>query len=360
MIPFLIVFFIGWLLFFIGFMLQIHDAKDIYATTFYYSPEIIAVAAGPVVVVVGFLHAAFSGPVSAFLGMPASFFSILCSMGFGYNIYDILSLVYYKHVLMPPSAKLDNFVKTEGWLKLVGSCLASLAWMFIMISWNFFVYHWKPIQADIIVDEDGNLTGNNYLTRMRRSVMFAGVARKVASVVILLLSASWCLYIAGVVQETRGMANATIGTNATTFSDRNLSVPLPFSTWASCVVGLLAILSASTHAGAYGGASTAMGVSTAFLGMLFIASVGYVGLDKAILIHINCHIKTWNCYILDTTVPKYLIYQLSGALGMCLWWACLAALWPLYFKEYEVVRAPMAYRQERQQVQQDDETVPLL
>lgn len=354
-IPLLVLFSLGWLVFFVGFMLRIHDTAN-YTDTFEYFPEILAIAAGPVLVVFGFLHAATSGTISATVGTLTSFVSVFCCMGFGYALYVMSTAVYYSYVWKPRSSFV--VIRTWSWLELGGSFIASLAWMCVLISWNFFSYHRQYAQVETIVDDEGNLTQNNFSrSRPRRNVAFAGIARKIAVVILLLLGASWCLYVAGIIEETRGK-NGTI-----MFNDGNLSVPLPYSTWASCLVGLIVILSASGHAGSYGGASTAMGIFTSILSMLLATSVGYVGLALAMEVHNYCY--NMNCILNPTTIiPKHVIYQLSGALGMCFWWACLSALWPCYFKETQVIlnsrRNTRLYQQYMRHQVEEDEDVPLL
>jgi len=203
------------------------------------------------------------------------------------------------------------------------------------------------------VDDDGNVTERHHSrsTGPRRNTIFAGIARKLAVVVLFLLGVSWSLFVAGVIEDTRKF-NLT--------DSDSLSVPMDFGTWSTCVVGFFAILAAVGHAGAYGGASTAMGVFTAILGMLFIASSGYVGLSIANILHFDCVYAKQNCSIGHTTV-----FELSGALGMCVLWACLAALWPFYFKETDAIRNSrrndrVHQHYMRHQVQEDGETEPLL
>ncbi len=350
-VPMLAVFSLGWLLCFVGFMMSVHRKER---DTFWYIPDILA-SIGPVVVVVEFLHAALPGRISAFLGSISSFVGVFCYMGFGYLVCGSSTDVYYKYVLV--SNKNQVTLYREVWLTLVGSYLASFAWMYVLIARNCFSYDRVNRGVETIVDDQGHLTDANQSSAIgpRRNIIFAGMARKLAVVVLFLLGASWCLYVAGVIEETR---NTNLPANT------SVSVPLDFPTWASCVVGLFAIFSAVGHAGAYGGASTAMGVFTAILGMFFIACSSSIGFWIAILLHWSCG-HQWNCSIWHSTVPRYMIYQISGTLSMCVFWACLAALWPFYFKETDVVqnsrRNTRVHQQfMRQQVQEYDERVPLL
>ena len=351
-IPLLIVFSLGWLVYVIGFVLLLNDKDAKKATEFYFehTPRYLAAAGGLLTAVLAFLHAASPGPLSAFLGSLTGFVSVFSCMGFGHVIYSTTIPVYNSTL----SKSMD--ISNETWLMFVGSYVAVVSWMFVFIAWNCFTYDWKFVQVVHIVDEDGNFTDNSYPARLRRNVLFAGVARKLAAVVLLFVGASWCLYITGLSEEIR--ANHTMGV----ISEEGIQ--LPFHRWAVCVVGLLAFLSAVGHAGAFGGGGTAMGIFTCILGIFFLTSVGYTSLSLAIEVYTTCH-KNDNCYILDTVIRKFTIYQLSGGLALCLSWACLVALWPFYFRETESTRrernSARFHQQFMRQVQDSyEERVPLL
>ena len=309
------------------------DNKNVHNIPYY-----VAAVTGPIIVVFGFLHAASSGPISAIFGSITSFVSVICFAGFGYVQYESSVLVYHNTISVDDE---------KTWrMMLVGSYVAGLSWMLILVTWNCFTYDWKRIQIEDIVDEEGNVMEPAPQCTWNRKVIFAGVARKLAGVILLLVAASWCLYITGVASlHSSGI---------------NLAFRTPFNVWAVCVIGLLVFLAAAGHAGAYGGASTAMGVCTSILGMLFVASVGCTAFSLGIFIDELCR-SGMNCYISDTEIPKSFIYELSGSLGMCLAWACVVALWPLY-KETERVRNSRRSASSLGQVQDDsiDERVPLL
>ena len=355
-IPLLVVFSLGWLLYMIGFIKLLNDKKNADNKKTAGSknvdniPYYVAAVTGPIIVIFGFLHAASSGPISAIFGSVTSFVSVFCFAGFGYVQYESSFRVYETTI---SGKKLD-----DTWLMLVGSYVAGLSWMLILVTWNCFTYDWKRIQMEDIVDEEGNVMEPAPQSMWNRNVIFAGVARKLAGVILVFVAASWCLYITGLDYEVKH--NSTI-----VVSSYSTGIYLQFNVWAVCAIGLLVFLAAAGHAGAYGGASTAMGVCTSILGMLFVASVGYTALSLGIHVNELCRSGT-NCYILDTAIPKSIIYELSGSLGMCLAWACVVALWPFYFKETERVqnsrRSASSRREYLRQVQDDsiDERVPLL
>jgi len=347
----LIGFSLGWVLYAIGFILLLNNKDEKRANNFEHTPRYLAAAGGLLTVVLAFLHAASSGPLSAFLGALTGFVSAFSSMGFGYVIYSTTTSVY--NFTLSKGVEVRN----ETWLMFVGSYVAVASWMLVMAAWNHFIYDWKFVQVVNVVDEDGNFTDNSYSARLSRNVIFAGIARKVAAVVLLFVGGSWCLYITGLSQEIRA-------SHAVDFSSEG-GIQLPFHVWAVCVVSLLAFLSAVGHAGAYGGGSTAMGIFTCILGMFFLTSVGYTSLSLAIKVYSLCHYEHKNCYVLDTEISKSTIYQLSGGLGMCLSWACLVALWPFYFRETESTmrerRSARSHQQYMRQVQDSyEERVPLL
>lgn len=352
-LPLLVVFSLGWLVYIIGFILLMVDKDGKKTTNYDHIPHFLAVTSGPLIVLTALLHAALSGPISAILGLVTSLLSVLCFSGLGHTLY-VSSLSVYDSIHHDGRGK---GVDGKSVLMFVGSLIAGLSWTLVMMAWNCFTYDWKAIESDDIVDEEGNFADPPPLSRSDKNVMFAGVARKLAVVVLLLLATSWCLFLTGLDDQ--------IHSNYTAYATPSSEVNLQFNVWTVSVVGLLVILAAAGHAGSYGGASTAMGVFTSLLGMLLITSVGYTAHHLGMVVYYKCHTGV-NCYIVDTSIHRYTIYQLSGALGMCLAWALVLALWPFYFKETERVQGARRRRRRQHdylsQVQDNslDERVPLL
>lgn len=350
-IPSLVVFSLGWVTYVVGFILFMVDGDGKRSSSnpnFDRIPYFLAVTSGPFLVLTALLHAALSGPFSAILGLVTSLISVVCFSGFGYVLYVSSVSVY-------DSIHHEKGVDVKSTVMFVGSLIAGFSWMLVMMAWHFFVYDWKVIESnDNIVDEEGNFAEPPPIFR---NTIFSGIARKVAAVVLLVLAASWCLFLTGLDDE--------IHSNYTAHASPANEVSLQFSLWTLSVVGLLVILAAAGHAGSYGGASTAMGVCTSLLGMLFLTSLGYTTHHLSMGVYHKCHHGV-NCYIVDTSIPSYMIYQLSGSVGMCLAWACVLALWPFYFKVTQRVLTARRRRRRQQdylrQVQDDslDERLPLL
>ena len=326
-LPTLLVFSVGWVIYTIGFILLVADESGTKRSSNYDRiPHYLTIASGPFVVLTALPHAALSGPISIMFGFVTSLLSVPCFSGFGYALYDSALLIY--NSLHPSRGERD--VHTKNVLIFVGSLIAVFSWMLVMMAWSCFTYDWKVTESnDYVVDGEANFVGAPPHSRADRNIMFAGIARKLAAVVLLFFAANWCLFLTGLDDE--------IYSNFTAHAISN-EVNLQFNIWTVSVVGLLVILAAAGHAGSYGGASTAMGVCASFLGMLFITSVGYTAHCLGMTVYHNCHDEEMNCYIFDTSIPRYIIYQLSGAVGMCVAWACILALWPCYFKVTEEVQ----------------------
>lgn len=356
-LPPLLTFALGWVVYTVGFILLVvdgHGTNSSSNSNYDRIPHFLVIASGPLLVLTALPHAALSGPSSTIFGFIASILSVPCFSGFGYAMYDSALPVYSSlH-----SSGGEKEVEVKNVLMFVGSLIAVFSWMLVTMAWNCFAYDWKMIESnDYVVDGEGNFVDPPPLSRGDRNVIFAGIARKLAAVGLLFLAANWCLFLTGLDDEIH--SNVT----AHTISGE---VNLRFNVWTVSVVGLFVILAAAGHAGAYGGASTAMGVCTSFLGMLFLTSVGYTSHCLGMAIYHQCYDGA-NCYILNTSIPRYIIYQLSGAVGMCLAWAFILALWPFYFKVTERVQGVRWRRKRRRdylrQVQDDnsvDERQPLL
>ena len=355
MVPSLSLFALGWLVYLVGFIMLLVNERKENINNYDRIPHFLVVIVVPFLVLAVLTHAALSGPLSAFFGLLASLLSVVCFTGYGHILYDT-AIPIYKNLHDDGATGVD----AEIIIMFIGSLIASMSWVLVMVAWNFFTYNWRVIESnDYVVDEEGNFTDLPPPAMGFINIFFSGFARKLAALVLVFLAASWCVFVTGLNEEIRR--------NFTSHAIQSDEVDLQFSVWMVSVVGFLVILAAAGHAGAHGGASLAMGICSSLLGMLFLTSVGYTTHRVGMAIFHKCQ-GGENCNILYTSIPKYLIYQLSGTIGMCVAWACLLALWPFYFKVTERVqearRRKRWQREYRRQTQFDDdsldERMPLL
>ena len=240
MLPALLVFSVGWVIYTVGFILLVADVRGTKRSSNYDRiPHFLAIASGPFVVLTA---------LPIMFGFVTSLLSVPCFSGFGYALYDSALPIY--NSLHPSRGERDVHMKNV--LIFVGSLIAVFSWMLVMMAWSCFTYDRKVTESnDYVVDGEANFVGPPPHSRADRNIMFAGIARKLAAVVLLFFAANWCLFLTGLDDE--------IYSNFTAHAISN-EVNLQFNIWTVSVVGLLVILAAAGHAGSYGGASTAMGV----------------------------------------------------------------------------------------------------
>ena len=340
---------LGWLVYLVGFALLMEEDKQDSVDRFDRLPHYITAAAPPLLVLVVVLHAAFMGLASALLGLLTALVSIAGFCGIGYVLYSCaVSMWLHLH---PTSDK--SILDVNCIVMFVGTLIISLSWMFIMVIWNYFTYQrqqWNGNENDDVVDEDG--TPSTPPPAPSLPAPFAGVARKMAVVFLVMKVSTWCVLVSGIDKQSHN--TSTAGGLEVTAGGLELS----FDLWVACVVGILLVVTATMQAAAYGRASAMIGVLTAILGMLYQVCVGHLVLSISIAIYHQC---SDNCSI--STIPRYELYQLCGGGGGCVLWGCVLGLWPFYRKvEIEHVLSQHTVHQRRNDVLQHQysEQLPLL
>lgn len=314
---------LGWLVYVVGFtLLMVRGDASSHHPRMDYLPHYIAVAAPPCLVVLAGFHATLFGLASSILGLFAAVLSVACFSGVGYVLYTCAFILY---------GYLD-FGKDKGRdmkyiLMFTGTLLSTLSWLAVMVMWNYFPYKlpWGTVHSfDDVVDEDGNMTPPPPPIP-KDPPPFAGVARKVAMVVLMLEAASWCVLITGIDDQVHW--NSSI-----TYYHTSEEPVLSFGTWVVCIVGVLLVLSAVLHAAANGSASALMGIMTSVLSILYVTCLGHLVFSVSIDIYHRCR-DGRQCTV--STIPNSHLYQLFGGVASGVLWAGVLALWPFYFKPVE-------------------------
>lgn len=301
---------VGWVVYLVGFILLMVKTSS----KFDHLPYYVSAATPPILLLLGLLHAAFSGLASSTLGLLASLLSVVCFSSVGYVLY-ICSLELYV-LLHSGTGWYVSDVKCI--LMFVGTLVMSLSWTLTLMLWNYFTYK----QCNDFL-ASGYVDGNtSYMTSpiSKNPPPFAGIARKLAGLLLVLKAGSWCLLITGM--------DSMIHVNASTHHVHDIYKEtdlLPFGTWAVCTMGMLLVISATMHAAANGRASMLMGALTSLLSMLYLICIGHLVYSLSIRIY---HEGV-------DAVSRYELYQLSGGIGTGVFWAGVLALWPFYYKTPE-------------------------
>lgn len=346
-----VTFALGWLTYLSGFIiLMYNEDHSSPVANLDHVPHYVVTTCGPFLVVLAVLHAAvLPSFISALLGFFGAILSVINFSCAGYVLYSSGLSIF-------ESGEEAN-IDIKFMLIFVGCILTGVSWTFILMLWNCFTYKRlsnSHINDDYVIDEEGNMATPPEVPK--DPPLLAGVARKVAIVFLVLQTGCWCFFISGVDAEVH---NGTL-----VEKDGFEELSLHFSTWIASTVGALLIIAAVMHAGATGGASTAMGVFTSLLSMLFLTCMGYIVNDHAASVYQECYGTTLRCFISE--IPKYILYQLCGGLGTCVLWACVLALWPFYYKADENIGELRRKRRQQRnyllriQEQPSHERIPLL
>ena len=343
---------VGWLLYLVGFSILMINTEG--GAAFEHLPYYVATAAPPILMLLAVLHITLYGLPSALLGSLAAVSSVVCFTCSGYVLYSS-ALVLYNYIHFSDAG---DKLEVRYVLMLAGTLMTSLSWMFIGMLWTQFSYKrpWRGDEgSDYVVDEDGTMRSPP--PPQRDPFPFAGIARKVAIVFLFLQAGSWCVLVSGI--DSQVDANSSLYE----FEDNPIEVPLPFSKWTICVIGVLLIIAAPTHAWANRGASAVAGIFASILSILYLACIGHAVWALGIDIHSRCmYDEVDDCFV--SMLPRYELYQICGGLGTCVFWACVLALWPFYYKPVENVQEMRRNIERRRgyymQNHNSEESVPLL
>ena len=147
-------------------------------------------------------------------------------------------------------------------------------------------------------------------------VGFAGIARKIAIPFVILSFAGWVVFIYGV--HLMPMTHS-------------YSFPYDLGYWGAILPALLLYLAALLHAWCSNNvASIMLGIFTSLLSMLFLVCMGQVIHQVGINIFCRGELTGTACPPEPTTIPAWRIWQFSGGLAACVFWACVLILWPFY------------------------------
>lgn len=348
---------LGWLIYLVGFLLlTVSDDEDRYdnisnrTTSFNHISHYLAAGSGPILVVVSISHAALPGLLGSLLGLLSAIMGVLYVSSVGYALYTSALVVYtsfHKDDLDFEDFELNGDINNRDVLMLLGGLSSCISWTAVLMLWNFFVSNWEVNDSRTLLRDDDHVEGS--LRRgnrnSKRAVPFAGVARKLAVVLLVAMVGSWCVFVLGI-----DMKDTTCSLIYSSYSEPALS----FAVWAVSTVGVLLVISAVMHAGTTRDASTVMGVFTSLLSSLFVVCMGHVTFGLGISLYDSCS----EDFCSMASIHRYELYQLFGGLGTLVCWACVCALWPFYSK------APSAAGSRRWQADdvfvQSEERIPLL
>ena len=270
MVP-LALFVMGWTVYAVGFIWTLiiarsqnndSDAKPAHAAVDF--PYYIVLVGGPFVYLSGVLHAILPGLASTIAWMLIVYFNTAYFASLGWVMYtNGLNSTNVNSSLQLRQTGLDQEYNTRAWLMFLGTLFALLCWCSLLILTVF--YRSKGDQDKNIDHSQEFLSAyRTHVTHTTKSqIPFTGVSRILSIPAVIISAVGWCVYVAGYWDILNTEPNKI-------FDDR--SKPVVFTTF---IIGPLFYLASLLHAGC-SGRSSAIGVMTALLHALYVASAGFV------------------------------------------------------------------------------------
>lgn len=302
------VFIIGWSVYLAGFkwLKESELQQDSNHSSSSSTPSHLILIGGPIICLIGVVHAALPGLASLVVGAISAFVStvyFVCAGDVAYesglNISETMTHNNNNNHPRPPVSLAATFM-------LTGTLIQSVSWLFVMILTVFYEYYHT--------NDNTNRPQPNSSSRLHISFI-PGLARKISVPLIILSAIGWCILASQLRIEP--------------FIPDGISLFAP-----------LLYLAALLHAGCSRCSTRAMvAVLTFILTMVFVMSTGAIFISQLKAIH--CHKTSKQCHNM-----KCVHILLSGSFISLFFWSCVLTLWPFYH------RHPLGESNAQQQQQQ--------
>ena len=319
-------FVLGWLVYSAGFIWMLvkwdQDSHNSTSTVTSMSrhdpltyPYYVILLGGPLVFLLGLLHAILPSTASSIIGVASAAVSSVFFASNGWAIYH--GALHLRFVL-----KLNFSVDAKIALMFSGTLFAAFCWCLVMMLSVSYNYKKSTPNSYEFFNRDEFFNHCQESSRNRNIPFTPGVARILSVPFIILSVIGWCVFVVGVYKLPDLESNA-YDTSQSLFY---------FSFYGSMVTGPLLYLAALLHAGCSGGANTVMGVFTSVLHTLYIVFMGFVVTEFGRYIYFSCQESTLslNCSLLHSSIDVNIIYTFAGSVGSLFFWTFVLALWPFY------------------------------
>ena len=275
-----------------------HDISRTDPTLF---PFYLTLAGGPLVAVLGCLHATTKRSSSMIFGALSAIVSVIYFVSAG-------AVSIYISTALPE--KEFRYTNRKIVLMLTGVLIEELCWCSVLILSVFYEY---PRREESLQSSYSVRRGNQW-------PFTPGIARVLSVPCIVLSFLGWCVFSAGLYKR-----------------ECRIDLDICFGAFYSSgvfVIAPLLYLAALLHAGCSGGASTIMRVFASILNIIYLYLIGSDVTDAAIMLY-YCHGgdqgPEWPylCYDMHISASKIL---LGGGVVSLVFWGCAFALWPFYRK----------------------------
>ena len=310
---------ISWIVYAIGFVLKLNSSSQQNSFSLY-----IILTGSPVVYVLGMLHAILPGVFSAFVWIPLSVASVVCSTSAGWMVY--VTVPWPDSTCRVPNnvTEIREDLSTQAnyvYLMFTGTLLGVVSWGVVLLISIF--YQTRPTE--------GGCNYNEFLIAQRNRWPFTPGKTRLLSVPLIVLSfLGWCAFLVGFLLTYQTSDSGILKLDDVYRYLHDLhscglsSVVVLFS-----IVPLLCVASL-LHAGCPRAAGSTAAVFEAILGMPFTVFMGFI------VVQLGDYLNS-NRDVTRAIGDAYFYLMLVGGGVSLLSWAFVVALWPFYGK----YRCPM-------------------
>lgn len=306
---------ISWIVYTIGFVLKMNSSSQHNSFSLY-----IILTGSPVVYLLGMLHAILPGIFSAYLWIPLSVASIVCSTSAGWMVY--VTVPWPDSTCRAPNnvteiqedlSKHANYVH----LMFTGTLLGVVSWGVVLLLSVFYQTR---------STEEGH-NYNEFPMKQGRSLPFftPGKARLLSIPLIALSFLGWCVFLVGFLLTYRMSDSGVLKPDDVYRYLYDLhSCGLSSVVVLFLIVPLLCVASL-LHAGSLGDTGSIAAVFEAMLGTPFVVFMGFIVVQLSDYLNSNHDVTH---AIGDT---NFYLMLAGGGVSLLLW-AFVVALWPFYGK----------------------------
>lgn len=287
-------FMVGWLVFAVGLIwrlivdtnVDIHDRDP--SDSFNY-PYYVTLVGGPVIYLLGALHAILPGVASAVVWTVVAFTSTVYFASASWVMYD-------SGLNSTSDGTGSSPLYNQVTLMFEGTLFSIICWNLVLILTIFYK----------------NASQRQRNRNRIRKGLFPGMARCLSIPLLALSVAGWCLFVVGYHLMDYSQDSSTV------FDERSKPVVI-----AVFITGPFLFLASLLHAGFAGESSFVMGVFLATAHKFYVMTMGFV------IVHLSHYIMKIGLSK-DVNADSYLYYMLGGALASLFFWTGVHALWPFY------------------------------
>ena len=308
---------VGWVVYLIGSVRYLE--KDSPSSSMWeHYPAIVAIIFGPLFFLASLLQSYIDGTPSAVMGSLAATSATIFLVTIGDSTISSAQILYkYNNTA-------EEIAISYPASALTGSVLCTMAITILLALWGY--YEAKPPSGRSGDGRQQHNTSASNPSLESATTLFAGYARRLAVMCILLAGVGWGVLVGGHHQRINRIPSEGGYINNLFFFD--------FGIWGTLVLSPLLLFFALIHTGSSGRTSSAIGVVTSILNSFVLTSLGfYMVHDVGGWLREECKKKC------DFSVPQdaAALCEILGSFVFFFFWTCVVSTWPFFRNEVTAV-----------------------